>query len=272
MADRRDELLRLAQELAQGAAALHRAGRRQILRVETKSTPTDMVSQIDRETEAYLIDRLFAARPNDSLLAEEGGSREGGSGVRWIIDPLDGTTNYVYGYQAYAVSIAAEIDGEPALGVVLESSADHLFSALRGGGATCDGEPLQTSGGDQLATALVATGFSYDAATRAHQGEVAGRLLSHIRDLRRGGSAALDLCRLAAGQVDAYWELALAPWDYAAGRVIAAEAGATVLEIDVGHRRGPLVVAAPPALLPAFRQALDDAGAFSHEWGPDEPL
>lgn len=256
------ELLELAVELARAAGEIHVAGRHAALRVETKSTPTDLVSQVDREAEQLIVTRLAEARPNDSLLAEEGSLLHGMSGVRWIVDPLDGTTNYVYGYPGYAVSIAAEIDGQPALGVVYDSSGDRLYQAISGYGAACDGRPLQVSPHDNLATALVATGFAYDAAMRARQGAIAGWLLSRVRDLRRGGSAALDLCHVAAGHVNAYWETGLSPWDYAAGAVIAREAGAEVRILDVANPRGPLVIAAPPSLMPALLALLDEAGAL----------
>lgn len=256
------ELLEFACDVARAAAEIHVAGRRESLRVETKSTPTDLVSQVDHKAERLIVARLAEARPNDALLAEEGSRLEGTSGVRWIVDPLDGTTNYVYGFPAYAVSIAAEVDGQPALGVVYDSSAGVMYRALSGHGADCDGRPLRVRAHDRPSTALVATGFAYDAAMRARQGEVAAWMLSRVRDLRRAGSAALDLCHVAAGHVDAYWETGLSPWDYAAGAVIAREAGAEVLTLDVANPRGPLVIAASPELIGAFRELLREAGAF----------
>ena len=167
--------------------------------------------------------------------------------MRWVIDPLDGTTNYVYGYPAFAVSIAVEIDGRPQIGVVHDSSSGHVYRAISGFGAVCDERPLRVREQPDLAKALVATGFSYEAAQRERQGLVVAQLLSRVRDLRRGGSAALDLCHVAAGHVDAYWETGLAPWDYAAGLVIAREAGAEVLVLDVAPRRGPRWSPRPPS-------------------------
>ena len=257
------ELLALASDLAREAGGVHLEGLRGALRIETKSSPTDLVSQIDRECERLIVGRLNEMRPDDAVMAEEGTLQDGDSGVRWVIDPLDGTTNYIYGYPAFAVSIAVEIDGHPMVGVVYESSAGHLYEAIDGFGARCDGRPIRARGLTDLSRALVATGFSYAAAQRARQGAVAARVLGRVRDIRRAGSAALDLCHIAAGHVDAYWELDLSPWDYAAGGVIAREAGAEVLFPAGAHGRGPAVVAAPPALMPSFLDLLREAGALA---------
>ena len=257
------ELLVLAGELALAAGRIHAAGLLSALRLETKSSPTDLVSQVDRDAERLIVDRLHEVRPDDSLLGEEGASGQGTSGVRWIIDPLDGTTNYVYGYPAYAVSIAVEIDGEPAIGVVHDSSAGHTYRAIEGSGAMCDDRQIRVREQPELATALVATGFSYDAAQRKRQGAAVAQILGRVRDIRRGGTAALDLCHVAAGHVDAYWELDLSPWDFAAGAIIARAAGADVAFPAAAHGRGPAVVAAPPALMPAFLGLLGEAGALA---------
>ena len=230
--------------------------------METKSSPTDVVSQVDHRAEQLIVDRLRALRPDDALLAEEGSLLDGSSGVRWVVDPLDGTTNYVYGYPAFGVSIAVQVGGRTRVGVVYDSSAGHLFRAIDGGGAWRDDEPIHVREHDDLATALVATGFSYDAAQRVRQGQSATHVLGRVGDLRRAGSAALDLCRVASGQVDAYWELDLSPWDYEAGVLIAAEAGADVVVGQAAHGRGPAVAAACPALMPAFLGLLREAGAI----------
>ena len=256
------ELLALASELAHDAGRVHIEGRLGALSIETKSSPTDLVSQVDRGAERLIVDRLRDVRPDDAVLAEEGAAHKGTSGVRWVIDPLDGTTNYVYGYPAFAVSIAVEIDGQPQIGVVHDSSSGHVYRAISGFGAVCDDCPLQVREQPDLAKALVATGFSYEAAQRERQGLVLARLLGRVRDIRRGGSAALDLCHVAAGHVDAYWEVGLAPWDYAAGVVIAREAGAEVLVLDVAPGRGPAGVAAPPSLMPDLLRLLREAEAL----------
>ncbi len=256
------QLLELATDLAREAGRVHGDGRRTGLRVETKSSPTDLVSQVDREAEQLIVRRLGELRSGDAVLAEEGTLRQSSSGVRWLIDPLDGTTNYVYGYPAYAVSIAVEVDGETAVGVVFDSSADHLYQAVAGHGARCDGEPISARRSSDLSQALVATGFSYAAAMRERQGASVATVLGRVRDIRRAGAAALDLCHVAAVRVDAFWELDLSPWDYAAGSVIAREAGADVVFPAPAHGRGPAVVAANPALLPALLELLREAGAI----------
>jgi myo-inositol-1(or 4)-monophosphatase len=259
------ELLALASDLALQAGRIHAEGRRSVLTIETKSSPTDVVSQVDKEAEALIVDRLRAERPGDGLLAEEGSLLEGTSGVSWVVDPLDGTTNYIYGYPAYAASIAAEVDGQTVIGVVLDSSSGRLYRAVAGYGAVCDDRPIHAREPDDLSRALVATGFSYDSEQRERQGAVLATVLGRIRDIRRGGTAALDLCHIAAGEVDAYWELDLSPWDYAAGTLIAREAGAAVEHLAAAHGRGPAVVAAHPALMPAFLGLLRDAGALAQE-------
>ncbi|NLE21440.1 MAG: inositol monophosphatase [Actinobacteria bacterium] len=258
------ELLALASDLALEAGRIHAEGRRRALTLETKSSPTDVVSQVDREAEQLIMRRLSTERPRDALLAEEGSLLTGESGVRWIVDPLDGTTNYVYGYPAYAASIAVEVDGIVTVGAVLDSASGRLYRAIAGHGAVCGERRLRARRSADLSTALVATGFSYDAAQRERQGAVVAAALGRIRDIRRGGTAALDLCRVAAGEVDAYWELDLSPWDYAAGTLIAREAGAAVEHLQASHGRGPAVVAAHPALMPAFLALLEEAGALRH--------
>jgi myo-inositol-1(or 4)-monophosphatase len=256
------ELLALASDLARAAGRVHTDGRARTLTLETKSSPTDVVSQVDKEAERLIVERLRAERPDDALLAEEGSLLESDGRVRWIVDPLDGTTNYVYGYPAYGVSIAVEVDGRTVVGVVFDSSAGRLYAAIQGRGAVCDGRRLETREPEGLARALIATGFSYEAAQRRRQGAVLATVLDRIRDIRRGGSAALDLCRVAAGEVDAFWELDLSPWDYAAGTLIAREAGAVVEHAPAAHGKGPAVVAAHPKLMPAFYELLVEAGAL----------
>jgi myo-inositol-1(or 4)-monophosphatase len=259
------ELLALASDLALQAGRIHSEGRRQTLTIETKSSPTDVVSQVDKAAEQLIVERLRSERPDDSLLAEEGSLVDGDSGVRWVVDPLDGTTNYVYGYPAYAASIAVEVDGRAVVGVVYDSSAGRLYRAVAGHGAVCDDRPIHARVLDDLSRALVATGFSYEAAQRERQGAVVAAALGRIRDIRRGGTAALDLCHVAAGEVDAYWELDLSPWDYGAGTLIAREAGAAVEHLAAAHGRGPAVLAAHPALMPAFLELLREAGALAQE-------
>ena len=238
-----DELCRLATELAEEAGALLLAGQDRVrTTIETKSTGTDMVTEMDRASERLIVDALVARRPDDAILGEEGAAREGTSGVRWVIDPLDGTTNYLYGFPSFAVSIGATIDGVAAAGAVRDPVHGETFTAVAGGGAFCNGRRLAVNQPAALEQALVGTGFAYAAATRAEQAEVLRRVAPAVRDLRRAGAAAVDLCWVAAGRLDAYFERGLMPWDWAAGGLVAAEAGARTLVA------GDLHVAAPPHL------------------------
>jgi myo-inositol-1(or 4)-monophosphatase len=185
--------------------------------------------------------------------------------VRWVVDPLDGTTNFLYGIPAFAVSIAVEVDGTTEVAVVVDVARDETFTAVRGQGATLQGRPIRCTGASHLATALVGTGFSYDAGRRARQGAVVARLLPQVRDIRRSGSAALDLCWVAAGRLDAYYEHGLAPWDLAAGSLVAAEAGATVGDLDGGPPSGACTLAAAPAVFEPLRALVATQGTATPE-------
>jgi myo-inositol-1(or 4)-monophosphatase len=215
--------------------------------VDSKSSETDLVSDADREAEQVIRELLETERPEDGLIAEEGSRSESESGRRWIVDPLDGTINFLYGFPAWGISIALEDEHGLALGVVLDPVRPELFAAVRGQGATLDGEPIRVSGRTELARALVATGFSYEAERRAAQAELLRKVLPRVRDIRRAGAAALDLCQVAAGRVDGFYERGLNRWDEAAGRLIIEEAGGVAAELD-GEPAG-LVAAASPALL-----------------------
>jgi myo-inositol-1(or 4)-monophosphatase len=214
--------------------------------VGTKSSATDLVSDADREAEQAITSLLRSDRPDDGLLGEEGAEAGGSSGRRWVVDPLDGTTNFVYGYPAWCVSVALEDERGALVGVVHDPSRAETFRAERGSGAWLDGEPIRVRDHDDLATALVATGFGYDAAVREAQAEVIQRALPRLRDIRRGGSAAIDLSWLAAGRLDGYWERGLKPWDWSAGRLLVQEAGGVVVDLE-GRRHG--LVAAGPRLV-----------------------
>ena len=222
--------------------------------VDVKSSSTDMVSAADRDAEALIRSRLDEARPDDGLLGEEGSHSASASGRRWVVDPLDGTTNFLYGFPGWAVSIALE--GE--LGVVFDPLREELFVAERGKGATLNGEQLRLRAHSDLSTALVATGFGYEPQRRGKQGVVVARALPRIRDIRRAGAAALDLCWLAASRVDGYYERGLNAWDWAAARIIAEEAGAAVADLE---REPHGLAAAHPDLLPALLGLLDEAEA-----------
>jgi myo-inositol-1(or 4)-monophosphatase len=200
--------------------------------VRSKSTATDLVSEADERAEQAVVAFIRQRRPHDTLVAEEGSAHDGTSGIRWLVDPLDGTINYLYGQPQWCVSIAcADADGALA-GAVYDPSRDELFSAARGGGARLAGRPLAVSTVGDPAIALVATGFSYDAAERADQAAVVARLAGKVRDIRRAGSAALDLAWVAAGRLDAYFEVSRSPWDSAAGELLVREAGGAVTWTD----------------------------------------
>jgi myo-inositol-1(or 4)-monophosphatase len=216
----------LAVDLALGAGQLIRSRRAGGFGVFAKSTPTDMVTEVDRAVEAWLVDQLRHWRPQDTILGEEGGGRPGSSDVRWLLDPIDGTVNFVLGLPAYAVSVAAEVAGVTVAGAVHNPASGELFRAVRGGGAFLGDEPLRGPRDVPINRAVVGTGFAYDPARRARQGEVVARLLGRVADIRRWGSAALDLCAVAAGRLDAYFEAGLNAWDRAAGLLVVEEAGA----------------------------------------------
>ncbi|MEW6154727.1 MAG: inositol monophosphatase family protein [Actinomycetota bacterium] len=253
-------LLELAETAAREAGDLLLGRLRHARRsVTTKSTSTDMVSEMDRAAEALILDRLLGARPEDSVLAEEGGARTGTSEVRWVIDPLDGTTNYLYGHPRWSVSIAAEVGGEVVAGVVADPSLDEVFTAVRGGGAHLNGQPIACSDKNDLATALLATGFSYQPERRARQAEVLVHVVPRARDIRRHGVASLDLCWVANGRLDGYYETGLQPWDVAAGALIATEAGATISSLDGGPPASSSLLAAAPGVAPALVHLLREA-------------
>jgi len=262
------ELLSIAVEAAHQAGALQLAGRGGVQHVETKSSATDMVSEMDRAAEAVIREVILSRRPGDAILGEEGGATSGqrtddAPRVRWIVDPLDGTTNFLYDFPAWCVSVAAEADGVVIAGAVFDPNHDELWAATRGGGASRNGTPLpMLVDGPGLATALVATGFSYHAERRADQGRVVATILPLVRDLRRAGAAALDLCWLAAGRVDAYFEEGTHIWDWAAGALIASEVGAWVGGLDgEGPTDGEILLAARPALARELRDLIRSASA-----------
>jgi myo-inositol-1(or 4)-monophosphatase len=240
-----EELLALAVEAAHRAAEVVSGMRAEGVHVAgTKSSVIDIVTDADRESERLVRQAILDARPDDGILGEEGSSVVGSSGVRWIIDPIDGTVNYLYGIPAYAVSIAAEIDGEVAVGVVRDVVRGQDYTAIRGKGARCDGQVLSCRERVPQEQSLIATGFNYERHVRAHQAEAVARMLPQVRDIRRAGSCALDLCSVAAGRLDGYVEEGPEIWDDAAGGLIATEAGARVESLAGGAGKR-LVVCAP---------------------------
>lgn len=264
------DLVALASSVAQEAADLLMSGSGKVAVVQTKTSPTDVVTEMDRAAEKLIRERLQAARPGDAILGEEGGQTGGdrttGDAVRWVVDPLDGTVNYLYGLPDWAVSIAAEVAGVVVAGVVCVPLRRSVFTATLGGGAWLqDGSarraPLTCNSGVALAGALVATGFSYSASLRARQGNVVASVLPRVRDIRRGGAAAVDLCSVAAGQVDAYYEQGVHYWDIAAGGLIAREAGARVGGMHGTDAGEAMTIAADPLLFSVLHDQLASLGA-----------
>jgi myo-inositol-1(or 4)-monophosphatase len=261
------ELAELARSVAAEAAELlaSQHGRTEV--VQTKSSPTDVVTEMDAASEDLIRSRILAARPGDAVLGEERGETGDGAVVRWIVDPLDGTVNYLYGLPSWAVSIAAEVSGVVVAGVVSAPLLGSLYTAHLGGGAWQESawfsgqRQLTCNAGVNLADALVATGFGYAASRRAVQGRVVAGLLPLVRDIRRAGAAAVDLCCVASGQLDAFYELGLHEWDLAAGKLIATEAGALVGGMHGSQAGEAMAIAADPALFAELHDALAILGA-----------
>lgn len=265
MPDVHEELLELALTVARAAGDLVR--RRRAAGVEvaaTKSSITDVVTEADRASETLILERILAARPDDGILGEEGSDRRGTSGVRWVVDPIDGTVNYFLGLPHYAVSIGAEVDGVAEVGVVVNAATGDEFDAIRGRGARHNGRPIRVREPRDLELSVISTGYNYDPAIRARQAEAVAAMLLRVADVRRFGSCALDLCALAAGQYDGYVEEGPMAWDHAAGGLIAAEAGA-VVEVLRGASGRDLVVAAPAPAYDEFLALVKSCGFAAHD-------
>jgi myo-inositol-1(or 4)-monophosphatase len=257
----RTELEQLAVRLAEGAAAVVRAGRGGAVEVEAKSTATDLVTEVDRATERWLVERIRSVRAGDAIVGEEGSDRDGSTGVRWVLDPIDGTVNFVLGLPQYAVSVAAEVDGRVVAGAVCNPATGETFRATLDGGAYLGGIRLAGPRQVPLAKAVVGTGFGYDAAVRARQAAALIPLLPTVADVRRLGAASLDLCFLAAGRLDAYFEVGLNVWDYAAGGLVATEAGCVVSGLRGRPPSDGCYAAAGPGLAAEFFALLESLDA-----------
>ncbi|QNE45719.1 inositol monophosphatase [Glaciihabitans sp. INWT7] len=249
------ELLEIARSVAVQAGALARLRRSEGVEIAaSKSSTEDIVTFADRETEALIRSRLAELRPHDGFFGEESDAETGTSGLTWVVDPIDGTVNFLYGIPHYAVSIAV-VEGDPdpltwraLAGVVANPASGETFSAQAGAGAFLGASPIRVAPPVELSQALVGTGFSYLADIRSEQAEVLSGLLHRVRDIRRMGAASLDLCAIACGRLDAYFERGLGPWDHAAGALIAREAGARVTGRDGAPPSREFVLAAEPAL------------------------
>lgn len=265
------DLRRLATEIALEAANLAMKQREAGVHIAAeKSTPVDIVTDADRATETFIRDRINALRPNDAIVGEEGSGVSGTSGLTWLVDPIDGTVNYLYDIPEWAVSIAV-VEGDPDpdtwtafAGAVVNPRIGEVFSAHAGGGATVNDRPITVSTKTDLATALIGTGFAYSAGVRSEQGVVIKHLIARVRDIRRIGACSLDLCAVASGRFDAYFERTVAPWDHAAGALIAREAGAIVSGYP-GKREGRefLMAANPHLYEPLMSLILEASGAIS---------
>ncbi|MGH3451199.1 MAG: inositol monophosphatase family protein [Haloechinothrix sp.] len=262
-------LTEVAERVASEASALVRTARSEMsagraVAVDTKSSDTDVVTAVDTEAERLIRDRLTALRPGDAVLGEEGGGPDAADpdGVTWVVDPIDGTVNFLYGHPFFAVSIGAQIGGVSVAGAVVEPVSGRTWTATRGSGAWLNGDRLRVAKPQRLDLTLLATGFSYRAARRERQAQMVHSLLGKVRDIRRAGAASLDLCALAAGWVDGYFEHGLARWDWAAGALIAEEAGAVVVLPGADPALGDdATFAAPPSIAAELRAALIDSGA-----------
>ncbi|MDJ0849814.1 MAG: inositol monophosphatase family protein [Myxococcota bacterium] len=241
------EVLELARRLARDAGKLQRERYETRIEIRTKSTAIDLVTEVDHACEELVVGGIQRERPRDAILAEEGrGDTSDDAAWRWVIDPLDGTVNYAHGYPRFCVSIGVEHEGVRTVGVVYDPLLDEEYCAVRGEGATLGGRPLQVSQREALGDALIATGFAYDVRKSDRDNvDHFGTVLKHVRALRRDGSAALDLCYVAAGRLDGYWELRLHPWDVAAGLLIVEEAGGRTSDLrgDAAPASGQEVLA-----------------------------
>jgi myo-inositol-1(or 4)-monophosphatase len=252
------ELLQLAAAVAHEAGAGLRETFGRALATSAKSTPTDLVSEADLATEQLIRARLEQARPDDAIMGEEGDDRPGTSGLRWVVDPLDGTVNFLFGIPVWCVSIACEDSGGALAGVVFDPLREETWAATRDGPATMNGAPISARDRRELGTAMVATGFGYDAAVRESQARVVARLLPRVRDVRRLGAAALDLAWAAGGRFDAYYERGVKHWDVAAGALICARAGLAVRELPPAPPADSGLLVAPPAIVDELAALVTD--------------
>jgi myo-inositol-1(or 4)-monophosphatase len=247
------ELLQLAQSVAITAGELLMQ-RPSHFDLTEKSTAIDFATQMDEKAEALIVESILRARPDDGIIGEEGAARPSGSGITWVIDPLDGTVNYFYGLPGWNVSIAARDDQGSLVGVVSAPTINSLWSAVRGEGAFHNGQKIRATSQVTLDRALLGTGFAYDVADRPEQIAMVAALLPHIRDIRRMGSAAVDLCHVGMGALDGYFEQGLKEWDWAAGALVATEAGALVTHVGDGPRK--LTIAGGPGLFQTLQEVL----------------
>lgn len=261
MKDELSELLEIAKHAASLAAAVHRrALDANNLKVDTKSSTSDLVTEIDREAERVLVAAIRIARRNDEIIGEEGTNLSGSSGVRWILDPLDGTTNFVHRYPAHSVAVGVEISNRRMIGVVHDSFSNRVYAGVVGEGATRDEEPITVTNEGKLKQALIGTGFLPDENVRRQQADLLRQILPRVRDIRRSGCPSLDICQVAAGTLDGFYECGLGPWDIMAGAAIAEAAGATIRLLESRVLPNPLLVVANAGLATELVSVLVESG------------
>lgn len=258
------EVGQLAWRCAQSAGTFLKDEKPRNINIDTKSSGSDLVSEMDRGAETLIVDLIINSRPDDSILGEEGSNRIGTSGVKWIIDPLDGTVNYLFGIPLWGVSIAVEVEGVVQLGVIAIPETNKSYVGVAGVGAfsvTNDSlEELHVRQGSEVRNALIATGFGYSSVRRGLQAEIVASVLPQIADIRRSGCAVVDLCWLASGFIDGYFEIGLNPWDYSAGALIVSLAGGRV-EAPLDADLGKLLISSTPEIFDEFEKLLHEAGA-----------
>lgn len=243
-----ENILSLAKEAATCGAEVHWKGSKKYIAAQIKSSESDLVCEIDVETEKIIVERILRERPNDTIIGEEGNNHQGNSGVCWVIDPLDGTVNYLHRYPAFGISIGIEIDGIGVAGVVYDTFHNRIYSAIIDKQANCDGEIISVSDCSSVKNALVGTGFLPNREIRVRQGRILTEILPNVLDVRRSGSPIIDLCRVASGALDGFYELGLRKWDYSAGSVIARSAGAKVTILPSESEENSLIVASAPKI------------------------
>ena len=260
MSEELSELLVIAKWAASLAAAVHRNAMEEgVFGIRTKNSTFDLVTEIDREAERKLVEAIQSLRPDDAIVGEEGTNVEGDSGVRWIIDPLDGTTNFIHRYPAHSVAVGVEIEGRWKIGVVHDTFNNRVYAGIVGGVATCDGRAIAVRNEPDLTNALVATGFLPDANVRRTQADLLREILPRVRDIRRSGCPSLDICSVASGVLDVFYECGLGQWDIA-GAAIAEAAGAKVLLLHPRVLPGPLLIVANAKLAAALASLLEETG------------
>ncbi len=246
------DILLLAKEAAIGGAEIHHKGFKKDVSAQTKTSELDLVCEIDVETEKVIVKRILEKRPNDTIIGEEGNNQHGNSGVCWIIDPLDGTVNYLHRYPAFGISVGVEVDNVGVVGVVYDTYHQQVYSGLVDDKAMCDEEKISVSDCDSLQNALIATGFLPNREIRVRQGKILTEILPNVLDIRRSGSPIIDLCRVASGVIDGFYEFGLKKWDIAAGSVIAQAAGAKVTVLPFENEANSLIVASAPIIHEEF--------------------